>query len=56
MVFLSFLVLTVVVGVVAGIVWRFLEDWWEKRNARKVEQVLAEEETPAPVTVNKNAN
>jgi hypothetical protein len=60
MTLLTFLGAAIVLGVVVGVSWRFLEDWFEKRSARQVQAALeALDATPAtestttavPVTV-----
>jgi hypothetical protein len=61
---LTFLGIAIVAGVVLGLVWRFAEDYFEKRSARQVEAMLQQTDTsdvaagtpaPAPVaTVSKS--
>lgn len=42
--FFSVIGITVFVGVVSGLVWRFVEDRWEKRSQRKKSEIKAPEE------------
>lgn len=41
---------TIVVGIVAGLAWRFGEDWLEKRNNRKQAEIDAAENVVVSTT------
>ena len=47
---LQLIAISVLVGVVAGVVWRLAEDWLDKRNARLAQAEAEGTEQPADST------
>jgi hypothetical protein len=47
---LQLIAISVLVGVVAGVVWRLAEDWLERRSARLAQEELTGTEQPTEST------